>query len=98
VRLPETACPRCESSQKFRPQTRSIGDNKVEVYIACSVCNYVSVLRVSTIEIERLRKMEYRWQAYGRAAQARHGVPSSLATAHLRKLRARIRELENEID
>jgi hypothetical protein len=87
----------CEALGPFRPRQRPVSDNKVEVYIRCTTCNWTSVLRVSTSEIESLVKTKARWEAYGRATRARHGVPSSLATAQLRKIVRRLQELQNEI-
>ena len=46
------------------------------------------------MEIENLRRIKARWEAYGRAASVRYGVPSSLALAQIRKVAKRIQELE----
>jgi hypothetical protein len=67
------------------------------VFIACTTCNYEEILYVSTPEIERLRKLKHRWQAYNRMSQARYGVPSSMAQAHLNRLQRQLRKLESEI-
>lgn len=92
-----TNCPRCEALESFRPQRRPVGDKRIEVFIRCTTCNYEVVLRVSTVQIELLRKQLSRWQSYGRATRAKHGVPSSLATAQVAKINRCIQELENEI-
>jgi len=67
------------------------------VFIACTTCNWETILYVSTPEVERLRKLEHRWQAYNRMSLARYGVPSSMARAHLNRLQRQLRELESEI-
>jgi hypothetical protein len=97
VKLPPTNCPMCEALGPFRPRHRPIEDDKIEVYIRCTTCNWTQVLRVSTVKIEALIKSQARWEAYGRATRARHGVPSSLATAQVNKISSRLRELQNEI-
>jgi hypothetical protein len=75
VKAPKQNCPRCNSVQSFRPQRRdtTTPDTKViaspsviEVYIKCTVCNWESVLRKSTREIELLMANERR------RASARH--------------------------
>lgn len=55
------------------------------------------VLYESTPEMERLRRLEHHWQAYNRYSQARYGVPSSMARAHLNRIQRKLRELESEI-
>jgi hypothetical protein len=97
MKPPPTNCPMCEALGPFRPRHRPIDDNKIEVYIRCTTCNWTQVLRVSTPEIEQLIKQRARWEAYGRATRARHGVPSSLATAQVRKIVSRLQELQREI-
>ena len=97
VKLPPTNCPMCEALGPFRPRQRPIEDDKIEVYIRCTTCNWTQVLRVSTLEIEALVRSRARWEAYARATHARHGVPSSLAVAQLRKIVRRLQELDNEI-
>lgn len=69
----------------------------VEVYIRCPVCNWEMVIRKSTLEVERLRRIRARWEAYGRQTRVKHGVTSSLAVATLERINKRIRELEDEI-
>jgi hypothetical protein len=49
------------------------------------------------LDIEHLLKQRARWEAYGRATRARHGVPSSLATAQVNKIARRLQELQREI-
>ena len=95
---PLTHCPRCEALGAFRPLHRPIDDIYIEVYIRCTTCNYEQVLRKSTLAIERLHKIKARWEAYNRASHVRYGVPSSLATAQIRKIRRRLWELEDEIE
>jgi hypothetical protein len=92
-----TPCPGCESLQPFRPQYRPHDDSTVEVFIRCAVCNWELVLRRSTPDIERLYRMRARWEAYGRATRVKHGVTSSLAMVQLKRINAKIRELEDEI-
>jgi hypothetical protein len=90
-------CPRCEALASFRPRHRPIEDNYIEVFIRCPVCHYEQSLRVSTPEIEHLRKILERVKAANRYTVTRHGVPSSVMTVQERKLGKRIRELEREI-
>lgn len=90
-------CPRCEALASFRPRRRPIEDNYIEVFIRCPVCHYEQTMRVSTPEIEQLRKIQARLQAANRYTTVRHGVPSSVMTVQARKVGARIRELEREI-
>jgi len=97
VQSPPTNCPRCEGRNPFRPQRRAISDNRIEVYIRCPTCNWESILRVSTPEIERLYRLKSRWEGYARATVSKHGVRSSMATVHLKRLRERIRELQDDI-
>ena len=92
-----TPCPGCEAYQPFNPQYRAHDAQTIEVFIRCVVCNWEQVLRLSTPELENLYRMKARWEKYGRATAAKHGVRSSLATAQLRKISTRIRELEDEI-
>jgi len=87
----------CEALGPFRPRHRPIDDNKIEVYIRCTTCGWTLVLRESTPEIESLIRKRAQWEAYGRGTRARHGVPSSLATAQVDKIGRRLRELQNEI-
>jgi hypothetical protein len=97
VQTPPTNCPMCEAVGPFRPRHRPISDDKIEVYIRCTTCNWTLILRVSTLEIERLIRKRAHWEAYGRATRVRHGVASSLAVAQLNKLNNRLQELQNEI-
>jgi hypothetical protein len=97
VKTPPTNCPMCEALGPFRPRHRPISDNRIEVYIRCTTCNWTHVLRVSTPEIEALLRKRAHWEAYGRATRVKHGVPSSLAVAQLRKISSKIQELEREI-
>ena len=90
-------CPRCEALGAFRPRHRPIDDNRIEVFIICTTCNWETILYESTPEIERLRRLEIHWQAYDRYSHARYGVPSSMARAHLNRIQRKIRELEREI-
>jgi DNA-directed RNA polymerase subunit RPC12/RpoP len=98
VKSPPILCPRCEAPHPFRPQWRVLDDRRVEVYVRCTTCNHKVILRVSTRELERLRKLESAWEARSRAVRAKHGVPSALSQAQLRKIRALIAELENELE
>jgi DNA-directed RNA polymerase subunit RPC12/RpoP len=70
---------------------------RVEVFIRCPTCNHKVVLRVSTHELERLRRLEAAWEARARAVQAKHGVPSNLSQAQLRRIKRLITELEYEL-
>lgn len=97
MRSPPTNCPACEAVQPFRPRQRPVNDNHIEVFIRCPTCNWESILRVSTVEVERLYRLKARWAAYGRASRAKHGVPSSLAQAQVNRIRILLRELEDEI-
>lgn len=97
MQAPPSNCPRCEALGPFRPHARAITDNTIEVFIRCTTCNWETVLYESTPEIEHLRRIRTRWEAYGRAARVRYGVPSSLAQAQIKKVGQRIQELENEI-
>lgn len=97
LELPFTHCPRCEALGPFRPRHRSVDDTYIEVFIRCTTCNWEEILRLSTVEIERLRRLKVKWEAYNRASHARYGVPSAMAAAQLRKIRHRLRELEDEI-
>jgi hypothetical protein len=97
VKSPATQCPRCEAPAPFRPQRRPIGDKLIEVYIRCKRCNYEQILRVSTVDIERLIKQRMHWEASIRYTRARYGVPNSLAMAQVRKIGRQLRELEHEI-
>ena len=47
--------------------------------------------------MERLRRLEHRWQAYNRVSLARYGVPSSMARAHLKRIQRELQERESEI-
>jgi uncharacterized C2H2 Zn-finger protein len=98
VKTPPTLCPRCEALHPFRPQWRHIGEGKIEVFLRCPHCNYKVVLRESTEEIERLRKLELAWESRARAALAKHGVPNSLSQAQLRRIRRLRSDLEAEIN
>lgn len=97
MQSPPSNCPRCEALGPFRPQQRPLNGNTIEVFIRCTTCNWELVLHESTPEIEHLRRIKARWEAYGRAARIRYGVPSSLAVAQIRKVGQRIQELEDEI-
>lgn len=70
----------------------------MEVFLRCPTCNYKLVLRESTEEIERLRRLEMAWEARSRATIARHGVPNALSQAQLRRIRRLISDLEKEIN
>ena len=98
VRSPPTNCPACEALNPFKPRQRPVNDKHIEVYIRCTTCNWQQILRVSTVEIEGLRRVKARWEAYGRATRIKHGVPNSLAVAQVRQIQRRLRELEDEID
>jgi DNA-directed RNA polymerase subunit RPC12/RpoP len=98
VKSPPIQCPRCEAPHPFRPQWRVLEDQRIEVFVRCTTCNHKVVLRVSTREIERLRKLELAWEARARAVQAKHGVPSALAQAQLRRIKKLIREYEDELE
>jgi DNA-directed RNA polymerase subunit RPC12/RpoP len=97
LRSPPIQCPRCEAPHLFRPQWRLLDDRRVEVYVRCPTCNHKVVLRVSTRELERLRKLEAAWEARARAVRAKHGVPSTLSQAQLRRIKDMIEELEDEL-
>ena len=88
-------CPRCEALGVFRPRQRPIDNKYVEIFISCPTCHWEHVLYQSTPEIERLRKLVFRWQAYNRVSLARYGVPSSMARAHLNKINRQLRKLEH---
>jgi DNA-directed RNA polymerase subunit RPC12/RpoP len=75
-----------------------LDDHRVEVFVRCTTCNHKVILRVSTRELERLRKLEAAWEARARAVRAKHGVPSSLSQAQLRKIKTMIAELEDELE
>ena len=92
-----TSCPRCEALGAFRPRQRPVDDNIIEVFIACTTCNWEQILYESTPEMERLRRLEHRWQAYNRVSLARYGVPSSMARAHLKRITRELHRLEDEI-
>ena len=97
MQSPLTNCPRCEALSPFRTQYRPKEDNIIEAFIRCAVCNWEMVIHDTTMEIERLRRVKLRWEAYNRAAYVKYGVPSSLAQAQVRKLSLRLQELEDEI-
>jgi hypothetical protein len=91
VKAPKQNCPRCNSVQSFRPQRRdtTTPDTKViaspsviEVYIKCTVCNWESVLRKSTREIELLMANERRVLEQARIQKDRHGTVNN-ATARI---------------
>jgi len=44
-----------------------------------------------------MRKLEAAWEARTRALRAKHGAPSNLSLAQLGRIKARIRELEDEL-
>jgi hypothetical protein len=107
VQAVPTHCPRCEALGSFRPRRRPVDlrlhsgeivdDICIEVFIRCPVCHYEQVLRVSTPEIEDLRRIQMRLEAANRYTTVKHGVPSSVMSVQVRKVRERIRELEREI-
>jgi len=91
VKAPKQNCPRCNAMQSFRPQRRDTPtpDAKViatssviEVYIKCTVCNWESVLRKSTREIEHLMANERRVLEQARIQKVRHGTVNT-ATARI---------------
>lgn len=98
MKSPPTNCPRCEALNPFRPQRRSIGDNFIEIFIRCPTCHWERVLDISTPEIERLRRLRHRWQAYGRGTTIKHGVRSSLAERQIGRIQRRLKELQNGIE
>lgn len=90
----ETECPRCEAHQRFVLHKAMIDQQKsiVEVYIKCKRCPYKSVLRTTTIEIEKLR--EYKFNIMARIAdlmRTHEAIPSALF-ASLEKIDLRINQ------
>lgn len=63
----------------------------------CPTCSYVAVLRKSTPELERYRRLELRMKARARSLQRRNGAVDTTTRAWLRKIRWEIKRIENEI-
>lgn len=93
---PGMNCPQCEALQSFSPRRRDIGDDRVEVYVRCTTCGHEWVLRQSTVELERLHRLERRWKGRARSLVKRMGTVDSTTASQLQNIRARIRVLENE--
>lgn len=92
-----TACPRCESEQKFVPKLRDTQHRWQEEYIKCTVCRYEQVIRVTTAEIEvvrtRVRKALDRmiWE------QRKHGTASDSTMNSWRSNNAELHKLQREL-
>jgi Zn ribbon nucleic-acid-binding protein len=93
---PGMNCPRCEALHPFLPRRREIGVNRVEVFIRCITCGHEWVLRESTVELERLHKLERRWKGRARSLLKRMGTVDSTTASQLHNIRARIKVLEDE--
>lgn len=81
-------CPRCESEQPFVPQVRPSSRGQwQETYIRCHMCRYEQVLRYTTPEIERTRKLLRKFEGT-RAGKTNAGI-SVPASAHKNEARTR---------
>jgi phage FluMu protein Com len=84
LKAPKQNCPRCNAVQSFRPRRRYVncGHGVIDVYIRCTVCNWESILRQSTVQIELLMANERRLLEQARVQRVRFGVVNR-ATARL---------------
>jgi len=97
VKAPTTNCPRCEALHPFRPQRRPLDEKLIEIYVRCTSCGHTVVLRRSTAEIERLRKLKLRLEARARYVRKRNGVVDTTTANQLERVKVKLRALNNEI-
>jgi hypothetical protein len=93
VRAPKQECPRCNSTQSFRPRHRDLDwpgyqGRVIEVFIKCTVCNWEHVLRKSTPGLELLYDRQRRLKEQARVQRERHGVANGTTTRLLNNVNA----------
>lgn len=97
MRREKRECPGCSSMQSFPVRNRRIDSTRIEVFIACSVCPWNQVIRISTAEIEKLRERERKLGAESRSQMARRGCISASLDLHLNEVIQRRVRLEHEM-
>jgi hypothetical protein len=97
MQIDRTNCPGCDSEQPFRPQARSIGGGKVEVFIACGVCPWEKMLRVSTVDIEKTRNRLARHIALSRRQLERFGAVAGQTQRAISTLNHKLAQLEAQL-
>src|SRR4051794_11370993 len=99
MQRPKENCPDCNTPQSFPQRTRRRGDGGlIEVYIACTVCTFDEVLRVSTYNIERLRRRLASFEAQGQREINRHGAVQGQTEQTIGALNRTIARLQGELD
>ena len=73
-------CPYCSSEQAFplRNRPHEGSDTVIEVYISCTRCPFEERLRLSTVRLEHLRRLEAKLSNEATMQRARYGRPTGV--------------------
>ena len=88
------ACPLCETEQRFNLRFRGVDDGLIEVYVACRVCPFEQVLRISTAKIEKIRRAIGRLEAQAATQIARYGQVNTTTARAVARMQQLLREEE----
>lgn len=94
-----TECPRCESPQRFVPRKRCISnvEDILEVFIACSKCNYQQIVDHTTYKIEQHRSTLRKLELQAKYQRDRHDSVNGATIRAISMHKTRLRGLRSAL-